>query len=93
MPPRSAACFPKPDSIATNPDASRFLTLIVSSVIVQTGDKARKWYEHESYTSIFSLFAAKNSASDSYSSLTKNMDIKQNISSILLKIRLQANIA
>ena len=59
MPPKNAARYPKPDSIAANPDASRLLTSIVSSGIVQPGDKARKWYKHLSYITASSPVSAE----------------------------------
>ena len=59
MPPKNAARYPKPHSIVANSDASHLLTLIVSSGIVQPGDKARKWNKQPSYTTVLSLVAAE----------------------------------
>ena len=59
MPPKNAARYPKPDSIAAHPCASQLLTSIVSSGIVQPGGKARKWYKHPSYIIAFSPVSAE----------------------------------
>ena len=59
MPPKNAARYPKPDSIAANPDASSLLTSIVPSGIVQPGDKARKWYKYPSYVCAFAPVSAE----------------------------------
>ncbi len=44
---------PKPDNIAANPAAARLLTSTITSGVVKQGDKARKWYPHPSYSSVF----------------------------------------
>ena len=79
MPPKNAARYTKPDSRAANPDASRLLNSIVSSGIVQLGDKARKWDKHPSYITDLSLYLLKKLVSDLCISSIRSMEIKQNV--------------
>ena len=51
MPPRRAQ--PKPDSMAAHPAACRLLANLISSGVVKTGDKAKKWRLHPNYKTIF----------------------------------------
>ena len=80
MPLKYAARYPKPDSIAANPNASRLLTSIVSSGIVQPGDDARKWYSYLSHITPFSPVSAQNLGSDLCNYSMRRMEIKQNLS-------------
>ena len=51
MPRRQAG--PLPDSVAAHPEASRLLSNLVSSGVVQSGDTAKKWRLHPNYKKIF----------------------------------------
>ena len=59
VPPKNQARYPKADSIAANPDASRLLTSLVSSAIVKPGDKARKWHKNPAYSTVFAPVLAE----------------------------------
>ena len=57
--PGNAAHYPNPDSISANPDAPRLTNSIVSSGIVQLGDKERNWYKNPSYITDFAPVSAE----------------------------------